>query len=101
MVSQVGGSTDKYARGAKNGPITQVTTGASKTAIAARPGRRSVMFLNVDATDTIYVSHADTCLSTNSIRLKPGESVRLFTEIKYTCLASANTPTLVVEEEYD
>ena len=101
IVDATGTAVTMGPAGAGSGPITQVTTSTSSaSAVAARAGRRSVFFRNRDTTDGVYISNAATCTSANSILLNPGESIRLYTTVAYTCLATANTPVLEVEEEY-
>lgn len=86
--------------GAANVAFSQVTTGASGAAVAARATRRYVTFKNQDSTDAIYIG-TGTVTSSNSLTLLAGESVTLNTAAAINCLAAANTPVLAVVEVYD
>lgn len=91
-------------RGAPNVNITQVsigTTAGGTTLLAARNGRRSVTFINLDGSTSVYLDDSDaTVTSTSGITLRAGESIRIESQYGFKALSASGTVLVGVVEEY-
>lgn len=94
--------------------MPQVTTGAVSGVLAIPQNRlrRSIVFENLDATDSIYIREGDAAdiTSTNADhKLAPGASIAFNSLLdgsssitnRWAALATANTPILAVKETED
>jgi hypothetical protein len=80
-----------------NGQVAMSTTAA--TIVAARPGRRSVTILNLDASIVVWIGIA-TVTAGNGFRLAGGASITLETSALIQGIAASATPTVCFIETY-
>lgn len=65
-----------------------------------RPGRRRAVLRNPDASIVAYINRDGSATTTNSVRIRAGQSLALRTEDALFALAASGTPKLHVYEEY-
>jgi hypothetical protein len=83
------------------GQVASATTAGGVTLLAARPGRRRVIFKNIDSSITVYIGGAgDTVSSSNSMVLLAGESIAIESNAGFKSLSASGTPSIAYIEEY-
>lgn len=101
VVTSGAGGAPAQAVGVTNQHNDQLTTsGSAQSAVAARPTRTGVTFINIDATNTIYLGPAGVT-SGNGIPLPPGASITLTWVGAIFAICGGGTPILGFWDEYN
>ncbi len=87
--------------GAANLSSTQVTaSGTAATLAVARPTRTSVLFRNLDSTNSVYIGPA-TVTSGNGMLLKAGDAISYTNVGLFQVIAPSGSPVVSVSDEYN